>query len=178
MGTLTKLQLTSQNGIASLLYSSLLGVHHLIGTPQLWLSSPQRMSPSSLPTGLSSSCVVTAHTILKLSRQCSILRVGPSPLSSTEGPRAEWSVLCRQLLRSLFWPLYFPWHKVSSSILTARYCYLSSSCDGPDPSWCTRIRAAEFFWKKSASISITTKNTKGHETYQIWRSQRICAFSC
>lgn len=100
------------------------------------------------------------------------------PMRDTEGPRAEWSVLCRQLLRSLFWPLYFPWHKVSSSILTARYCYLSSSCDGPDPSWCTRIWAAGFFWKKSASISITTKNTKGHETYQIWRSQRICAFSC
>lgn len=95
-----------------------------------------------------------------------------------EGPRAEWSVWCRQFFGSLFWSLYFPWYKVQPFILPAHYFYIFSSCDGLGPSWYARIRTVEFFWKKSASISITTKNTKGHETYQIWKSQQICAYSC
>lgn len=94
--------------------SSLSGAHRLINTPQLWSPSPQRMLPSYLPTVLNSSCAATVHTILKLSRQCLILRV--SPKEEKQGLRAEWSVLSRQLFRSRFWPLYFPWHKVSSFV--------------------------------------------------------------
>lgn len=50
------------------------------------------MLRSSLPTGLNSSCVANAHTILKPSRQCSILRVGPSPLSSLWGTKKQRKV--------------------------------------------------------------------------------------
>lgn len=143
------------------------------------------MLPSYLPTVLNSSSIATVHTILKLLRQCLILRVNPKYIllsirdtEEKDGPRAEWSVLSRQLFRSLFWPLHFPWHKVSLSIPLARYCCPSSSCHGPNLSSYTRMWTVVCFWKKSASIFITTRNTKEHETYQIWKSLQTCACSC